>query len=104
MLERDLDFFFYQLLVEREGISIKKDMSIQFWIYQFKNYFINVGGMYLKSLEVFLQIYLVFEFFFFVFFILDEMYVLFYDVFDDYQLISLVWISVSEEKEEQVLF
>lgn len=100
--ERDSDSSFHQPPAEREGISIKKDMSIQFRTHQSKNYFINVGGTYPKSLEIFLQTYPASELFSLVSFIPDETYAPFYDALDDHQLISPAWISASEEKEEQV--
>lgn len=100
--ERDQDSFFHQPPAEREGISIKKDMSIQFRTHQSKNYFINVGGTYPKSIELFLQTYPASELFSLVSFLPDETYAPFYDAFDDHQLISPAWISATDENEEQV--
>lgn len=103
LLNRDPDdSSFHQPPAEREGISIKKDMSIQFRDYKPKNYFINIGGTYPKSIEIFLQTYPASEFFSLVSFIPDESYAPFYSAFVDHLLITPAWISASEEPREEV--
>ncbi|XP_061178292.1 uncharacterized protein LOC133186919 [Saccostrea echinata] len=87
---------------EREGLSIKKDMSIQFRDYQPKNYFINVGGTYPKSIDIFLQTYPESEFFLIVSFIPDVSFAPFYRVFDNHTLISPAWVSATTESVEKI--
>jgi hypothetical protein len=87
---------------EREGLSIKKDMSIQFRDYQPKKYFVNVGGTYPKSIDIFLLSYPDSETFSLVSFIPDESFAPFYAVFDNHTLISPAWVSATDESKQEV--
>ncbi|XP_048746404.2 uncharacterized protein LOC125658970 [Ostrea edulis] len=100
--QKQLDTSFHEPPSEREGLSIKKDMSIQFRDYQPKKYFVNVGGTYPKSIDIFLLTYPDSETFSLVSFIPDVSFAPFYAAFDNHTLISPAWVSAAEELKQEV--